>query len=115
MNVLIIHRQPSFLKRIKEKFSLGGWDVQTAKCGLEALLTARHRHFDLMLCGFDLPMVSGTEVIRSTRLLSVNTNVSVYFLMEGSELEELIDLGRRLDGNMIDEQEIESFGKLACL
>lgn len=115
MNVLIIHRQQSFLESIKEKFSLGGWDAQISDCVLDALLTARHKHFDLMLWGFDLPKVSGTEVIRSTRLHSVNPKVPVYFLRGGLEREGLVDLGRRLNGNMIDEQELESFGKMACL
>jgi DNA-binding response OmpR family regulator len=115
MNVLIIHRQLSFLERIEEKFSLGGWQVQKVTCGLDALFAARHKQFDLMLCGFDLPKVSGTEVIRSTRLMSVNQKVTVYFLKAGTEREGLVDLGRRLDCSMMDEQEMESFGKMACI
>ena len=115
MNVLIIHRQQSFLEKIKEKFLLGGWHVQTTDCGLDALLTARHHPFDLMVCGFDLPMVSGTEVVRSTRLLSANTTTPVFFLKGGSEPEEQVNLAVRLAAMTMDEKEMEGYGRLACL
>jgi CheY-like chemotaxis protein len=115
MNVLIIHRQLSFLKKIREKFSLGGWQVQTTDSGLDGLLTARHHHFDLMICGFDLPLVSGMEVVRSTRLVSVNTTIPVFFLKDGFESEKLLGLALRLEAKTMDEREIETWGKMACL
>ena len=115
MNVLIIHRQQSFLEKIKEKFSSGGWHVQTTDSGLDGLLAARHRHFDLMLCGFDLPVISGTEVARATRLLSVNTSMPIFFLKGGSESDDQIELALRLKAKMMDESEIDAYGKMACL
>jgi DNA-binding response OmpR family regulator len=115
MNVLIVHRHESFLERIKEKFVLGGWKVQIATCGLDGLMIARHQPFDLMLCGFDLPGISGTEVVRSTRLLSVNTTTPVFFLRDGSEPEAQVNLAMRLEANTLNETEMEGDGRFACL
>lgn len=89
--------------------------METLDCGLAGLLTARHHQFDLMLCGFDLPMVSGTEVIRSTRLLSANTTTPVFFLRGGYEPEAQVDLAVRLEAKTMDEKELDGVGKMACL
>ena len=115
MDVLIIHRQHSFLERAKEKFLLGGWHVQTTDCGLDGLLTARHHRFDLMLTGFDLPVISGTELVRSTRLLSVNQKMPVFFIKAGCESEPQIELAARMQVNFMDECEMDGIGKMACL
>lgn len=114
MKVLIIHRQQSFLERAKEKFLLGGWCVQTTDNGLDGLLTVRHHQFDLMLCGFDLPVVSGMELVRSARLLSLNRNTPVFFLKAGSETKSQLELAGKLEVNFMDQSEIESSGKMAC-
>ncbi len=115
MNVLIIHQHPSFLEKAKEKFLLGGWQVQISDNGLDGLLTARHHPFDLMLCGFDLPLISGTEVVRSIRLLSSNQTISVFFITVGEESAALLDLALRLEANFMSETEIENSHQIACL
>jgi CheY-like chemotaxis protein len=115
MNVLILHPQQSFLKKAKEKFLLGGWQVQISTNGLDGLLTARHQPFDLMLCGFDLPMISGTELVRSIRLLSSNQTISVFFITAGVESAALLDLALRLQANFMSETAIENSHQIACL
>jgi CheY-like chemotaxis protein len=115
MNVLIIHRQQSFLQKVKEKFLLGGWQVHTTDNGLDGLLTARHHPFDLVLCGFDLPVVSGTEVVRTMRLLSLNRATPVFFISSGNESLGQLQLAEQLEANMMSEKEIEDSRRLAWL
>lgn len=107
MRVLIIHRQQSFLQKLKEKFISGGWHVHASHNGLDGLLTARHFSFDLVLCGFDLPVVSGTEIVRTIRMLSQNTKTPVFFIQSGNETPQLLNLVSHLEANLIHEKELE--------
>lgn len=116
MKVLIIHRQKLFLQKLKEKFISGGWHVHASDNGLDGLLTARHYPFDLILCGFDLPVVSGTEIVRTIRMLSQNTKTPVFFLKSGEENQSLVNLAPQLEARVLDEvdfndsQQITWFG-----
>jgi len=114
MKVLIIHRQQSFLEGIKERFTSGNWQVQTSNNGLEGLLIARHRPFDLILCGFDLPVVSGTELIRSLRILSLNRSTPVFFLTEKSNAVQR-DFAERLLADVINNTQLEGIHKIGWL
>lgn len=115
MNVLIIHRQLSFLQSVKEKFLLGGWQVTTSNNGLDGLLTARHHQFDLVLCSIDLPVISGTELIRSIRMLSQNRYTPVFFISRQSESPPLLELIAKLEANVMKEKEIEESRQFAWL
>ena len=115
MTVLIIHRQQSFLQRIKQNFLQGGWRVHTTDNGLDGLLTVRHHQFDLILCGFDLPVVSGTEVVRSLRLLSQNRVTPVFFLRDEDTAPWQMDMAEKLSVRLIKESAIKRKAKLAWL
>lgn len=116
MEVLIIHRQESFLQKVKEKFILGGWHATTTQSGLDGLMIARHQRFDLLLCGFDLPVISGTELVRSLRMLSMNRNTPVFLLTEGVAKEWQSEMAERLEAHTIAMTEIEAGeGKVAWL
>lgn len=81
--------------------------------GLDGLLTARHYPFDLVLCGFDLPVVSGTEIVRTIRMLSQNTKTPVFFLKSGNESASLLDLASQLESGVLDETEFDDFYQVA--
>jgi DNA-binding response OmpR family regulator len=115
MKVLIIHRQKWLLQKLKEKFISGGWHVHASDNGLDGLLTARHYPFDLVLCGFDLPVVSGTEIVRTIRMLSQNTKTPVFFLKSGSESSPLIELVPQLQSRILDEAEFENISPVSWL
>lgn len=108
MEVLIIHRHVSFLQKVREKFLLGGWHAITTQSGLDGLMIARHQQFGLILCGFDLPVVSGTELIRSTRMLSVNKTTPVFLLTEGKASQWQREMAGRLRAETIAADEIET-------
>jgi len=50
--------------------------------GLDGLLTSRVEHFDVIICGTDLPVITGFELVRSIRTNSVNRNTPVIFLAD---------------------------------
>src|SRR5262245_40171517 len=115
MKVLIIHRQQSLLQKLKEKFISGGWHVHASDNGLDGLLTARHYPFDLVLCGFDLPVVSGTEIVRNIRMLSQNTRTPVFFIKSGSESPSLMELVPQLEARVMDEEEFDESSSISWL
>ena len=115
MKVLIIHRQKSFLQKLKEKFISGGWHVYATDNGLDGLLTARHYLFDLVLCGFDLPVVSGTEIVRTIRMLSQNTKTPVFFLKSGDESPSLLELVSQLESGILEEDQFDNFNQATWL
>jgi len=65
MKVLVVHRQEAIQQSIKNQ--LGQWYVETYNNGLEGLMAAKLENFDLILCGQDLPVVTGIEMRRSIR------------------------------------------------
>ena len=115
MKALIIHRQQELLQKLKEKFISGGWHVHATDNGLDGLLTARHHHFDLVLCGFDLPVVSGTEVVRTIRMLSKNTKTPVFLIKSGDEPESLLQLAPQLEAKVVEAKEFEDSDHLGWL
>jgi CheY-like chemotaxis protein len=56
--------------------------VRYAESGLDGLLTSRIEHFDVIICGTDLPVVTGFELIRSNRTNSINRNTPVIFIAD---------------------------------
>jgi len=116
MEVLIIHRQDHFLKKVRERFLSGGWHATTSQSGLDGLMIARHQRFDLILCGFDLPVISGTELVRSLRMLSLNRATPVFLLTEGKASDWQEEVATRLEAHTITLDEVESgTGSIASL
>jgi CheY-like chemotaxis protein len=56
--------------------------VRYAESGLDGLLIARLEEFDIIICGTDLPVITGFEVIRSLRNSSINRNTTVIFMAD---------------------------------
>jgi DNA-binding response OmpR family regulator len=50
--------------------------------GLDGLLAARVEKFDLIICGTDLPVITGFELIRSLRTQSINSATTVVFVTD---------------------------------
>ena len=82
MKILVVHRQSKTVDRIKSVLSSCNPVVLHTESGLDGLLTSRIEHFDVIICGTDLPVVTGFELIRSIRTNSVNRDTPVIFLSE---------------------------------
>jgi CheY-like chemotaxis protein len=82
MKILVVHRQKETVDSIKSVLSGCNPVVRHTESGLDGLLTSRIEHFDLIICGTDLPVVTGFELVRSIRTHSVNRSTPVIFLAD---------------------------------
>ena len=82
MKILVVHRQKLVADQIKSVLHDNSPVVIYTESGLDGLLTSRIESFDLIICGTDLPVVTGFELVRSIRTNSVNKNVPVIFIAD---------------------------------
>lgn len=82
MKILVVHRQKKTVDQIKSVLSSCNPVVLHTESGLDGLLTSRIEHFDVIICGTDLPVVTGFELIRSVRTNSINRNTPVILLSD---------------------------------
>jgi CheY-like chemotaxis protein len=113
MKILVVHRQKETVDLIKSVLSGCNPVVRHTESGLDGLLTSRIEHFDLIICGTDLPVVTGFELVRSIRTHSVNRTSPVIFLADQVD-PKTEHLGHALGvAGMIQLQEVNA--KLAPL
>jgi CheY-like chemotaxis protein len=96
MKILVVHRQSKTVDRIKSVLSSCNPVVLHTESGLDGLLTSRIEHFDVIICGTDLPVVTGFEMIRSVRTNSINRQTPVIIVSDEMD-EGTIHLGKALD------------------
>ena len=82
MKILVVHRQTKTVDRIKSVLSRCNPVVLHTESGLDGLLTSRIEHFDVIICGTDLPVVTGFELIRSVRTNSINRHTPVVIICD---------------------------------
>ena len=82
MKILVVHRQKNTVDVIQSVLSEKNPVVLQTESGLDGLLTSRIEHFYLIICGTDLPVVTGFELIRSIRTNSINRDTPVIFLSD---------------------------------
>jgi DNA-binding response OmpR family regulator len=110
MKVLVVHRQEEVLQSIIKQLS--NWYIRPANTGLDGLLAARVERFDLILCSMNLPMVTGIEMVRSIRNMSLNQTTPVILLAEGNETPEHLRLISILNANLLTMAEVEEMENL---
>ena len=86
MKILVAHREVSVLHQIKSILRDRELVVRYFNSGLDGLLAARVETFDVIICGTDLPVITGFELVRSLRTISVNSITPVIFIAD--ELNE---------------------------
>jgi len=82
MKILVVHRQRKTVDQIKSVLSRCNPVVLHTESGLDGLLTSRIEHFDVIICGTDLPVVSGFELIRSVRTNSINKHATAVLVAD---------------------------------
>jgi DNA-binding response OmpR family regulator len=95
--VLVVHRQEGLLEEVKSVLEKFEPEVRQLECGIDGLQAAKLEHFDLILSGTDLPLITGFEMVRAIRNLSKNCFTPVIFLtdrLDGSHN----DLSKQLKG-----------------
>jgi CheY-like chemotaxis protein len=82
MKILVVHRQKMVVDQVKSALHDNVTIVKFTDSGLDGLLTSRIESFDLIICGTDLPVITGFELVRSIRTNSVNKTVPVVFIAD---------------------------------
>ena len=82
MKILVVHREVSVLNQVKSILSDRETLVRYYNSGLDGLLAIRVEKFDLIICGTDLPVITGFELIRSLRTHSINDLTPVVFIAD---------------------------------
>jgi len=82
MKILVVHRQKLVVDQVKSVLHGNSPVVIHTDSGLDGLLTSRIESFDLIICGTDLPVITGFELVRSIRTNSVNKSVPVIFIAD---------------------------------
>ncbi|MFM7851891.1 MAG: PleD family two-component system response regulator [Flammeovirgaceae bacterium] len=111
MRVLVVHRLEEQTKSLKSQFHQ--WNVQMANTGLDGLLAARVRNFDLIISSLQLPVVTGIEMVRSIRNLSLNQTTPVVMLADGSITPEHERLLTMLNATLLTRAELEEMDQLS--
>lgn len=96
MKILVAHRQKQTVEAIRSVLSSINPVVLYTESGLDGLLTSRIEHFDVIICGTDLPVVTGFEMIRSLRTNSINRHTPVVFLTNETDVK-ILQLCRALN------------------
>jgi two-component system KDP operon response regulator KdpE len=74
-SVLIVDDEPSLRKVLRTSLSAGGFTVEEARSGEEALGVAQNRAFDLVLLDINMPGIGGVEACRRLRDLSPRAGI----------------------------------------
>lgn len=105
MKVLVVHRQASIADHIKDQ--LPQCIVTCVTCGWVGLSETRTKHYDLVISSYDLPVVTGFEMVRSLRMFSMNMQVPVIMLTDGTETLGYTKLAGRLNASMLTLKEVQ--------
>lgn len=82
MKILVVHRQKEVVEQITKTLEGKDFAIKYLDSGLDGLFTSRIEKFDLVICGTDLPVVTGFELVRALRTYSVNRTTPVIFLAD---------------------------------
>jgi two-component system OmpR family response regulator len=86
--LLIVEDDPNILELLSASLRFAGFDVTTAKSGLDAVTAVQRHRPDLVVLDVMLPDLDGFEIVR--RLRSGGVHVPVVFLTARDETEDKI-------------------------
>ncbi len=97
VNVLVVDDEPALRKVIRSSLAAGGFTVEEAGTGAEALTFIQQRPFDLVLLDVNMPGMSGVEACRQIRAFAPKTGIVMVTVRDAEE-----DKVRALDAGADD-------------
>jgi CheY-like chemotaxis protein len=82
MKILVIHGQHIVVEQIKVSLEHLQPIIRYYNSGLDGLIASRMEKFNLIVCSTELPVVTGYELVRSLRTISINKTTPVIFLTD---------------------------------
>jgi DNA-binding response OmpR family regulator len=110
MKVLVVHGEKGTLTCLADQLST--WYVEKCTTGLEGLLAAKVTTYDMIICTQNLQIITGVEMVRSIRNLSLNRNTPVIFLADGHETEGLVRVYQMLNASLLTLDEVSAMNNL---
>jgi DNA-binding NtrC family response regulator len=89
IQLLIVDDEVRFLRTLKERLQLRGFDVTAVTSGTQAIEAARGREFDVALLDLKMPGMDGEEVLRT--LKSKHPLLEVIILTGHGSVESAVD------------------------
>jgi len=89
--ILIVEDQENILMGLEDDLSLEGYEIRTAKDGLDALGLASSEHFNLILLDIMLPRMNGFSILKQLRKDGINTPV-IILTARGEEVDRVLGL-----------------------
>jgi len=89
--ILIVEDEESILIPLEDNLRLEGYEVSSAKDGLQGLSMARERSYDLIILDIMLPEMNGFEVCRQIRQSRITTPILV-LTAKSQEIDKVLGL-----------------------
>jgi DNA-binding response OmpR family regulator len=89
--ILIVEDEESILIPLEDNLRLEGYEVSSAKDGLQGLSMARERSYDLIVLDIMLPKMNGFEVCRQLRQSRITTPILV-LTAKSQEIDKVLGL-----------------------
>lgn len=74
-SILVVDDETSLLEMVFDTLSIAGYEVQTARDGLQALQLIREKSFDLVLTDVNMPKLDGYQLVEKLRERNLETPV----------------------------------------
>src|ERR1700722_9938085 len=95
-SVLVVDDEPALRKALRTSLIASGFEVEEARDGEEALLTARRHAFDLVLLDINMPGINGIDACRRMRGISPRAGI-VMVTVRDSEHDKVGPVGAGAD------------------
>jgi len=85
VSVLVVDDEPALRKVIQGSLALGGFAVEEAETGRDAVAVIRQRQFDIVLMDVNMPGISGVEACRQIRALAPHVGIIMITVRDAEE------------------------------
>jgi len=89
--ILVIEDEESILMALEDNLRLEGYEVSSAKDGLQGLAAAKERGYDLIILDIMLPKMDGFEVCKQLRQAGITTPILI-LTAKSQEIDKVLGL-----------------------
>jgi len=88
-SILVVDDQPQLLESIRMTLELAGYQVRTARTGIEALTVLQAQQIDLILTDIEMPQLDGYQLCRRVRADGRWSTIPLLFLSAYGDEEDM--------------------------
>lgn len=85
VSVLVVDDEPALRKVIQGSLAVGGFEVEEAGTGTDAVAAIRQRRFDIVLLDVNMPGISGVEACRQIRTFAPHVGIIMITVRDSEE------------------------------